>query len=584
MATENGVIHPKSIGLPAKLERHFLGSALDFSAWANLEPWFLKLNERTINSVADLEAWIRDWSELESVFGEESGWRYINRSCDTTNPQYQEAYNFYVKELDPKMAPYNNSFEKKLVESPYLAQLPQGKYDIWIRALKESIRIYRDENIPLFTDVDELAQDYAHCIGSLTITWEGTELTIPQAGNLLKNPDREIRRQVFDKIVAAREVHREKLDTLFSKMVALRHRIAQQAGFENYRDYTFSSLGRFDYTPADCYTFHQSVMAEVVPLGNAIDSEKQQQLGVESFRPYDTTVDVKNRMPLRPFETSDELLDKTIVCLGRVHASFADYFTIMRSMNRFDLESRKGKAPGGYNYSLHDSGVPFVFMNAANAHRDVVTIVHEAGHAVHAFLMRDLEVKFFRENPSEIDELASMAMELMTMEHWDVFYSDAEELRRARTEHLEKIMSTLSWVAAIDRFQHWIYENPEHTVAERTAAWMRIEHELGSNVIDWSGYEHARETLWHRQLHVFEMPFYYIEYGFAQLGAIAVWRNYKNNPEKAVADYMAALRLGYTKSIGGMYEAAGVHFNFSREYVRELMQFVKTEYDRYNKG
>lgn len=582
MATENGVTQPVTAGLPAKLERHFLPPALDFTSWANLEPWFKKLNEREINSAADLEAWIRDWSELESVFGEESGWRYINRSCDTTNPQYQEAYNFFIKELEPNMAPYNNGFEKKLMQSPYLEQLPAGKYAIWVRSLNESIRIYREENIPLFTEVDELAQEYAHCIGGSVIEWEGKELTIPQAGNLLKNPDREIRRQVFEKMVATREANREKLDTLFNKMVALRDRIARNAGFENYRDYMFSALGRFDYTTADCYTFHESVMAEVVPVGNAIDQDKKEKLGLASLRPYDTVVDVQNRMPLRPFETSDELLDKTIICLGRVHPSFAEHFTIMRRMNRFDLESRKGKAPGGYNYSLHESGVPFVFMNAANAHRDVVTMVHEAGHAVHAFLMRELEVKFFRENPSEIDELASMSMELMTMEHWDVFYSDAEELRRARTEHLEKIMNTLAWVATIDRFQHWIYENPAHTVAERNAAWMRIEEELGSAVIDWSGYEKARETLWHRQLHVFEMPFYYIEYGFAQLGAIAVWRNYKNNPEKAVTDYMRALRLGYTKSIGGMYEAAGVRFDFSRAYVRELMQFVKTEYDRYN--
>jgi oligoendopeptidase F len=249
----------------------------------------------------------------------------------------------------------------------------------------------------------------------------------------------------------------------------------------------------------------------------------------------------------------------------------------MKEMGHLDLDSRIGKAPGGFNYPLYEIGVPFIYMNAAGTLRDLVTMVHEGGHAIHSFLTRDLELTEFKSVPSEVAELASMGMELISMDFWDEFFTNEDDLKRAQKEQLEKVISTLPWVAAIDKFQHWIYENPNHTEKERYDKWKEIMNTFGSAVVDWSGFEDVRSNLWQKQLHLFEVPFYYIEYGMAQLGAIALWRNYKQNPEKTIKQYKEALKLGYTKSIGEIYKTAGIEFNFTRNYVRELMHFVSDE-------
>lgn len=566
-----------AVELPVRPKRRFLPEDLSFDAWPSLEPWLQELAERELNSVADFEKWMHDLSEVESVIGEEMGWRFIRRTCDTANTAYDEAYNFFVDEIEPKLAPFHDRFNRKLAGSPFLAQLPKGKYDIWIRSVKQEIAIYREANIPLFTDIDKLSQQYAKCSSELTISHEGEELTMPKAANLLRKTDRELRKSVYDKIVERRQRDRKTLDDLFDNLCRIRQQVATNAGFENFRDYKFAELGRFDYTVQDCFDFHNAIIAEVVPMMNAVDERRRNELGLEQLRPYDLDVDVKGLAPLKPFDTAEELVQKTIDCLEQVYPAFANDIAIMREMKRFDIDSRKGKAPGGYNYPLHETGVPFIFMNAASAHRDVVTMVHEAGHAVHSFLMRSLELKAFRENPSEVDELASMSMELITMEHWEAFYPDPADLKRARTQQLEKIVDSLCWIAAVDKFQHWVYEHKNHTAEERTQAWLSIHKELGSSVTNWSGYEAARASMWQRQLHIFELPFYYIEYGFAQLGALAVWRNYKRDPKKAIADYEKALSLGYTKSIGEMYATAGIRFDFSRAYVKELIDFVKEE-------
>ncbi|TND02584.1 MAG: oligoendopeptidase, M3 family [Bacteroidetes bacterium] len=565
------------VEIPARATRRFLPVNFVIESWENIEPWLQKLEEREIRSVEVLESWIRDTNELSAVIGEESGWRFIRMTCDTSNEAYDKAYNFFVEEVEPKLAPYYDRLNRKLAGSPFLSALPGGKYDIYIRSVKQDIAIYREENIPLFTEIDKWKQQYTKLVSDMMVEIDGKELTMSQAANLLKNTDREIRKTVFEKISVRRLKDQETLDKQFDELCRLRQEVAVHAGFANFRDYMFAALGRFDYTPADCFAFHKAIAQEVIPVVNEIDAERKKTLGLDVLRPYDTEVDENGRSPLRPFETAEELVEKTITCLQRLNPVFAEYIAVMRRMGRFDIDSRKGKAPGGYNYPLHESGVPFIFMNAASAHRDVVTMVHEAGHAVHSFLMRDLEIKAFRDNPSEVDELASMSMELMTMEHWDVFYPDPADLKRARAEHLEKIIDSLCWIAAVDKFQHWIYEHKQHTAGERAEAWHKIMGELGSGVTDWSGYEDRLQTLWQRQLHIYEMPFYYIEYGFAQLGAIAVWRNYKNDPAKAVAAYEKALRMGYTRPIGEIYAAAGVRFDFSGDYVNELIRFVRKE-------
>ena len=359
-------------------------------------------------------------------------------------------------------------------------------------------------------------------------------------------------------------------------MISLRQKIAQNAGFDNYRDYKFAAMGRFDYTPSDCYDFHSSIALEITPIINQIDLERKEKLGLESYKPWDSSVDAAGKEPLKPFYGGAELINKSIKCFYRLRPYFGECLEIMKAMKHLDLESKEGKAPGGFNYPLYETGVPFIYMNAVGSQRDLVTMVHEGGHAVHSFLSRDLDLCEFKSVPSEVAELASMAMELLSMEAWDEFYSDEEELKRAKREQMEKVLEGLPWIAAIDKFQQWIYTT-DHTAEERRAEWANIMGLLGSSVVDWEGHEETYLNLWQKQLHLYEVPFYYIEYGMAQLGAIAMWRSYKQLGSTALDNYDAALKLGYTKSIGELYQTAGIEFNFSQEYVKELAEFVKTE-------
>jgi oligoendopeptidase F len=360
-------------------------------------------------------------------------------------------------------------------------------------------------------------------------------------------------------------------------LVELRQKIASNAGFDNFRDYMFKSLGRFDYTPQDCKNFHTSVEKAVVPMVSKLMEKRKHALGFEALKPYDLAVEENGLAPLKAFEGGKDLLDKGKVVFSKLDPFLGNCLSAMENMGHFDLESRKGKAPGGYNYPLDQSGFPFIFMNASSTLRDMVTLMHEGGHAVHSIVTRFLPLDFFKHTSSEVAELASMSMELMSMDHWDVYFSDPAELKRAKKDHLQQVIDTLPWVAVIDAFQHWLYENIGHTEAERTKAWLEISGRFSSDLVDYSGYEAFKSIAWQKQLHLFEVPFYYIEYALAQLGAIAVWRNFKQNPELALANYLKALSLGHTASIKEVYETAGVRFDFSESYIKELMDFVWAE-------
>ncbi len=565
------------ITIPTKEKRNFLPDNLVIDSWEKIASYFEDLKTRTINNVTELEKWLRDRSELEAILEEDMAWRYIKMNIDTTDEKLAESFNFFITEVEPKVAPYDNDFNLKLVNSPYVDELNKEKYHIYIRGIKKQIEIFREENIPLNTKLQANAQKYGAISAKMTINYDGKELTLQQASNYLKNIDRAIREEVFNLSNKRRLEDEEQLNTLYTELIQLRNKVAQNAGFANYRDYMFAAMGRFDYKPQDCFDFHNAIAKEVVPVTNMFDQEKKQLLEVNTLKPWDTAVDPTGKAPLKPFEGGEELIDKSIQCFYKIRPFFGDCLEIMKQMKYVDLDSKKGKAPGGFNYPLHEIGVPFIYMNSVGSQRDLVTMVHEGGHAVHSFLSRDLELTGFKDAPSEVAELASMSMELLTMDYWDEFYTNPEELKRAKKEQLEKALETLPWVAAIDKFQHWVYENPTHTVEERYATWQNIMKEFGSNVVDWSGNENALAALWQKQLHLYEVPFYYIEYGMAQLGAIAVWRNYKQNPTKAIDQYIEALKLGYTKSIGEIYKAAGIEFNFTQAYVKELVDFIKEE-------
>ena len=567
--------------IPQRPMRRFIGEDFKVTSWEELKPFFENLLERKLDSVADLKRWFRDRSELESVISEDLAWRYIKMTCYTENESYRKNYQDFVENIQPQIAPVSDSLNKKAAASPYLDELAQIQgYDLMIRSLKKDIEIFRQENVPLFTQLSTEAQKYQQISGAMTVEIDGKELTLQQASVLLMSTDRNVREDVYHKVTKRRLQDNKALDELFSKLIDLRHQVSKNAGFKNFRDYMFKSLGRFDYTPQDCFDFHDAIQHEVVPILDVFSKERKKALKVNALRPWDKAVDPEGREALKPFTNGDELAQKTIDVFKRLDPFLGQCLAIMKEMGHLDLESRKGKAPGGYNYPLSEIGVPFIFMNATSTLRDLVTIMHEGGHAVHNFLTRDLELNDFKSTPSEVAELASMSMELISMDYWNVFFTDEAELKRAKREHLEDLIETLPWVATIDRYQHWLYENPTHSLDERKNMWNTIFDQFADTVTDWSGLQEAKDYLWQKQLHLYEVPFYYIEYGMAQLGAIAVWRNFREDPAKGLQGYQNALKLGYMKSIPEIYKAANIKFDFSRGYIKELMNFVRMELEK----
>ncbi len=560
------------------MKRHFVKADFTVTTWELLKPYFTQLQERAINSVDELEKWLKDYSELSAVISENMAWRYIKMTCDTANTELRDSFNDFVQNIEPHMSPIANDLNKKIIATPFVDKLTKAGYDIYLRGIKNSIDLFREENIPLNTKLQELEQQFGEINGAQSIEYAGEKMTLQKAGIFLKDLNRAVREEVYQKVQSRRAQDEDALNELFTKLIELRNQVALNAGFKNYRDYKHQALARFDYSVQDCLNFHEAVKLHAVPLINEHDKQRKQKLNLDDYRPWDTSVDEEGLPPLKPFATAQELIDRTISCFNKLDPFFGDCINTMQKMNRLDLESRLGKAPGGYQYPLYETDVPFIFMNSVGLHRDLVTMVHEGGHAIHSFLDFDLELVDFKSPPSEVAELASMSMELMSMEHWDEFFKIDEELKRAKRQQLEGVMDTLPWIAAIDKFQHWIYEHPKHTTADRYDQWQKIIADFGSSVINYKGLESNLKRRWQVQLHLYEVPFYYIEYGFAQLGAVAVWRNYKRNPKDAVEKYKKALALGYTQSIPKIYEAAGIKFDFSPAYIKELMDFVKEEY------
>jgi len=558
-----------------KTPRSFLPNDFTITTWDALHPYFEDLKNRPLDTRQALEQWLRDLSELEAVISEDASWRQIRMTCDTTDKKLEEAFTYFCLEIEPKMKPYFFELNQKLLASPFTTELDKAQYFPYLRSVDNAVKLYREENVPIQAELSVLAQQYGVISGAMSINVQDKEYTLQQAARFLQNPDRSLREEVFRKIAARRLQDKDQLNGLFDKLLERRQQVARNAGFDNYRDYKFRELGRFDYTPEDCFAFHEAVKEHILPLQKMLTLHRKERLGLDVMRPWDTDAEPEGTQPLHPFETGQELADKTISVFNRLRPFFADCLRTMVSMNRLDLESRKGKAPGGYNCPLAETGVPFIFMNAAGTMGDLITMMHEGGHAVHSFLSHPLPLSAFKEYPMEIAELASMSMELFTMEHWNEFFSDENELCRAQVEEMERVISVLPWIATIDKFQHWLYTNPGHSVAEREASWMSILQEFTTGVVDWSGFEEYRTNFWQKQLHLFEVPFYYIEYGIAQLGAIAMWRQYRQNKEQALDNYMAALSLGYTKTLKELYATAGIRFDFSPAYINELGSFVR---------
>ena len=563
-----------------RLPRHFVPKDFTITDWRHLEPFFKSLLERNIDTPEKLEQWLKDQSELEAVVNEDFCWRQIRMTCDTENKTLEEAFNYFCLEIQPRIQPYSDALNKKLVNHPLVTELGHEKYFTYLRGIRKSIELFRKENIPLQAELSVMQQQYGVISGKMTVTVNGEEYTLQQAAKFLENHDRGLREAVYHKINERRLQDKEALNTLYDRLIEKRNQEALNAGFSSYVEYRFKELGRFDYTKADCYAFHEAVKLHVLPLVNIIYRKKKEKLGLDSLRPWDLDAEPEGTTALHPFKTSEELISKTIECFSKLRPFFGECLNKMQQLKHLDLESRMGKAPGGYNCPLAESGAPFIFMNAAGQMNDLTTMVHEGGHAVHSFLAHHLELNGFKEYPMEIAEVASMAMELFSMDEWETFFDDPSDLKRAKEHQLERVITIFPWIAIIDKFQHWIYEHPGHTHEERTAKWNEILNEFRDDVIDYSGLEEYRSNAWLRQLHLFEVPFYYIEYGIAQLGAIGMWMQYKANKQLAMDNYCNALSLGGTKTLPQLFETAGLKFDFSPGRIKTLMDFVKGEMDR----
>ena len=560
-----------------KLPRHYLPVDFEIKDWEGLLPFFQELEEREIDSVTTLEQWLKDASELEAAISEEVCWRQIKMTCDTENKELEASFTFFMMEIQPKMQPFSDRLNKKLLDCKFASELDTQKYFTYLRNVKKNIDLFEEKNIPLIAELNVLQQQFGVIAGKMTVRVNGQEYTLQQATRFLEDPDRNLREEVYHKINKRRLADKDALNELFSTLLAKRNEVAINAGFHSYTEFRFLELGRFDYTQDDCYQFHEAVKLHVMPLVNELYEARRKKLGIDTLRPWDIDAEPLGTKPLHPFNDGNELTDKAIACFDKLMPFFGDCLRKMKAMGHLDLDSRKGKAPGGYNCPLAESGAPFIFMNAAGQLDDVTTMVHEGGHAIHSFLAHPLELNGFKEYPMEIAEVASMSMELFSMDYWNVFFKTSEELHRAKEQQLERVITIFPWIATIDKFQHWVYKNPQHSLEERAKAWVEISDEFTSPVLNYDGLDDYRSYGWQRQLHLYEVPFYYIEYGIAQLGAIGMWQQFKKNKDAALNNYIQALSLGATTTLPNLFKAAGLEFNFSPEYISKLMQFVKSE-------
>ncbi|MFM2294383.1 MAG: hypothetical protein RLZZ350_796 [Verrucomicrobiota bacterium] len=563
--------------LPPHTPRSFVPVQLNLGDWAQLAPLFDRLEKQAAlaASATELERWLVAWSELSAALDEEASRRYIAMTCHTDNADAEKSYLHFVEHIEPQLKPRQSVLEKLYVAHPQRAKLPPLRYAVFDRDVQVRVELFRAENVALETEEAKLCQQYQKLIGAQTVNFRGEEKTLVQMGKLLEEPDRALRQEAWELVATRRLQDVDKCEEIFDAIIQLRGQIAANAGFKNYRDFMFRRMGRFDYTPEDCAQFHDAIATEIMPAVRELQAQRRAQLKLDKLRPWDLAVDSLNRAPLQPFAQVSEMVARTQKIFDQLDPELAAGFQQMQDLKLLDLDNRKGKAPGGYQSTLNEARLPFIFMNAVGQQRDVETILHEAGHAFHALATRGEDLLAYRGAPIEFCEVASMSMELLGNEFISEFYAPAESARACRT-HLEGIIGFFPWMATVDAFQHWIYAHPGHTRDERKAAYLALMDRFGGDT-DFSGWEKSRAHSWHRQLHIFLHPFYYVEYGIAQLGALQVWANSKANKMKALADYKAALALGGSKPLPELFAAAGCKFDFSAATIKPLIQLARTE-------
>jgi oligoendopeptidase F len=552
-------------------------SALANARWEDIAPYFDELAGRQLDS-ENITAWLHEWSRLEELVTEAAARAMIAYTIDTSNRDKEADHLRFSTEVLPRMEERSVELARKLLATGYSAP----ELATTLARFRTQIEIFREENVPIFAELEEHSARYQRITGSMTAEWDGVERPLPQLQPFLKSPDRAIRERAFRAASGPYIEKRDELAALFDQMYRLRTQAARNAGFANFRDYIFPAKFRFDYTPADCEKFHEAIEQTAAPAVERVLEHRRQRLGVEVLRPWDLSVDPYRQKPLRPFTDASDLVGKAKQVFDRVDPSLGREFQLMIDEGLLDLESRKGKAPGGYCETLHFNGRPFIFMNAVGLVDDVMTLLHEAGHAFHAFASHPLPLIWQRHPGSEAAELASMSMEFLASPHLaqPAGYFDPAEARSAWLEHLEDVLLSLVHIASVDAFQTWIYTSGRGgDAAARDEAWLRIRRRFERGV-DWSDLERERVARWYRQLHIFMYPFYYIEYGIAQIGALQVWRNSLENPRRAVARYRDALAVGAVRTLPQIYNTAGAKLTFDVDEIRQLVELVEREIER----
>ena len=565
--------------LPHDYPRRYLDAAFDGAQWAHVKARYDELEARSLPDAGALKRWLDDWMELDGAVDEAGSLRYVAMTCATDNPGHEKAYLDFLEGVAEPSKPRDFALVKKYLAAPARGAFAKGPGALFDRSARSRADLYRPENVALETEVDKLSQKFQKLSGALTVEYEGQERTLQQMGRTLEESDRDRRQDAWHRISERRLRDKERFEDLFDQMLEIRGRISAQAGFGNFRDYMFKRKERFDYGPADCESFHLAVEKHVVPLVREIQDRRRKRLGLDKLKPWDLSCDPEGRGPLRPFAHAEDLVSGVHRILGAVDPEFGKLFGRMKDLGLLDLDSRKGKAPGGYQSTLSEARLPFIFMNSVGQDGDVRTLLHEGGHALHAFLARDRAFAPERHAPMEFCEVASMSMELLGDPHLGAFYGDPADAARSIVSHLENVVVLLPWIATVDAFQHWIYLNPKHTRGERKAHWTALRRRFGG-IEDWTGLEDALAYGWHRQLHIFELPFYYIEYGIAQLGALQVWRNARKNLKTGVAGYKNGLAVGGSKTLPEIFTSAGIKFDFSADTIRPLVAEVKSELAR----
>ena len=546
----------------------FVPKDLDGSSWESIEPFMNDLRDRKLSCSNCLETFIADRSSLSEVISEARARLYIDMTCHTDDEEIQKSWMQFVENVQPKLSEYSDILNRRLVEHEALDELPE-RFGILVKGIKTDIAIFREENIPLSTQATKLVTEYNEICGAQMVEFDGEQKTFAQMAIYFENTDRKIREDAWKAVSERRFEDNERVSEIYDELIQIRHKMAINAGFEGFQQYMFASMHRFDYSIEDCLEFHESIETVCQPLRHRTDGERMRDLGVDSLRPWDMGVDVKGRPPLQPFNDVQEMVDGCSRIFHNMSEELGNYFDQLDANDCLDLDSRKGKAPGGYQYYLQKSRLPFIFMNAAGTQRNIETMIHEAGHAFHSFYSGHLDLIHERDSPIEFAEVASMSMELLTHPHWEEFY-DNKDADRARRKHLEDIISFMPWMATIDAFQHWVYANPNHSREERAEKWLELGERFGPKV-DMTGFEDIHKVSWQRQGHLFGVPFYYVEYGIAQLGALQMWKYHRRDTQDALDRYKAGLSLGYTRGLTELFQASGLELSFSESYVGELI-------------